>query len=116
MTAKEVLPAVATWGAFSSLLPKSRQYRSLKLTDQQHVQTELPSDELQDFETILRAHKRCPDEFEVSAYEAVRPIPEPISGSVTVLHRKSGTQRIYQTGSGTAWITAFNADLDANVF
>ncbi len=86
------------------------------MTDQQRIQTELPSDELQDFETALREHQRCPDEFEVSANEIVRSTPEPICGSVTVLHIKSGTKRIYQAGSGTAWITACNADLDANVF
>jgi hypothetical protein len=79
----------------------------------------LDATEIEDFETELRNHKRSIDEFQISATPKQLIAKDgrisPLHGTVTVQHR-NGTQRVYDTGHGTAWVARFTDDLKAGIF
>jgi len=71
----------------------------------------IPSDELQDFEAVVRDYHRFPEEFKISSAEDIPAGLEPIRGVVTVMDCTSGVQRVYRTGHGQDWITSFAEEL-----
>ena len=80
--------------------------------------TNLAPDELEDFENSLRRRKRSNNEFKLveDAQHTIGTGIQPQRGTITVRHIKSGTERVYSTGSGNMWTVDFENDLDAHVF
>jgi len=76
------------------------------------------SSEKEDFNSALKRAGHAPEDFEISQKED--PLPAqgvgPITGKVTVRNRKTGAERTYPAGYGTAWVVDFEGELRAGTF
>ena len=74
--------------------------------------------ELTDFKAVLAKHGLSERDFALSSREDPLPVGEvsPVSGSVTVKYEKTGAERTYMAGHGTAWVVEFENDLNAGQF
>ena len=68
-------------------------------------------DEIEDFESTIKSHGRNREDYEL--IEKPDPISEFIIGRVTVKNKKSGVTKTYRAGHGSAWVIAFEKDLEA---
>jgi hypothetical protein len=73
---------------------------------------------VRDFYSIIASNGHTEDEFEI--FEKEDPFPRqgigPITGRVTVRNTKTGVERTYRAGHGTAWIVDFEKDLRSGLF
>jgi hypothetical protein len=75
--------------------------------------------EFEDFEAVLRRHKRSKDEFEIvttpqKLFSQQTGVVSPYGGTITIKNKRSGAERTYPTGGlGSSWVADFSVDLEA---
>jgi hypothetical protein len=74
--------------------------------------------ELEDVKSILIENKFTYDDFEFSWQEDSLPVGgiASIRGKAIVKNSKTGVERSYEAGHGTAWVVKFEKDLKAGKF
>ena len=74
--------------------------------------------EWEDFDAVCTTLGHSPGDFDFS--ERIDPVtgvgPFPETGTLTIKHRRSATQKSYEAGNGSAWVADFHRDLESGVF
>ena len=75
-------------------------------------------DEKADFLAILARHRLDASDFLVQEAGESDVVDDvyPLQGHVTIVRRSTLKEREYRTGHGTAWVTAFEKDLNKGAF
>ncbi|WP_250474819.1 hypothetical protein [Caballeronia sp. GAFFF1] len=75
-------------------------------------------DEKADFLAILARHRLDPSDFLVQEAGESDVVDDvyPLRGHVSIVRRSTLKEREYRIGHGTAWVTAFEKDLNKGAF
>jgi hypothetical protein len=77
----------------------------------------LGQDEIDDARALMREQGFDPADFEI--LQQADPLAagvSPVTGTVTIVRRSSGSSRTYEAGHGTSWLASFDLDLKSGLF